>query len=300
MLNLLREQRGSAVVIMALSITMLMGFGAITVDLGNLYLNKTRLANMADAAALAGVQDLPDDPQGAVASSYAYAGQNGMGSDAVQVTLSDNNTVVTVNATRQVPLFFAKIFDMTVSNVSVRAAAAIRTITGTTGVVPFGIVKQQFIYGQRYILKAGGGGGYDGNFGALSLGGTGAAIYIGNIKFGYNGRLYVGEWVATETGNMSGPSDQGVSYRMGLDSAATFETVQKGSARIMIVPIIDSLTVNGRNEVLIVGFGAFFLEGSGGSGKDNYITGRFMQMVIPGEVGNGSENYGAYGSTLIE
>lgn len=300
MLKLLRAERGSVVVIMALTITMMIGFGAIAVDLGNLYLNKTRLANMADAAALAGVQELPDDPQSAVVSSYAYAGQNGLSSDVVQVTISNDNTVVTVNATRHVPLFFAKVFDMTVSDVSARASATIRAISGTTGVVPFGIVKQQFVYGQTYTLKAGAGGGYSGNYGALALGGHGANKYRDNIDYGYSGQLRMGDWVSTEPGNMSGPTSQGVNYRIALDPTATFQTVQQGSPRILIVPIIDSLAVQGRSDVEIVGFGAFFLEGVGGQGNNNYVSGKFMQMVIPGEMGSGAGDYGVYGSTLIE
>jgi hypothetical protein len=300
MLKLLREERGSAIVIMAFAITMMMGFGALTVDLGNLYLNKTRLANMADAAALAGVQDLPDDPQGAVSNSYAYAGKNGLSSDIVEVTLSSNNTVVTVNATRHVPLYFAQIFDLTISDVSAQASAAIRAISGTTGVVPFGIVQQQFIYGQTYTLKAGAGGGYSGNYGALALGGNGANEYRDNIENGYNGQLRMGDWVSTEPGNMSGPTSQGVNYRIALDPNATFATVQQGSPRILVVPIIDSLAVHGRSDVLIVGFGAFFLEGVGGQGNNNYVSGKFMQIVIPGEMSSGAGDYGVYGSTLIE
>lgn len=72
---------------------------------GNLYLNRTRLVNMVDAAALAGVQDLPGDPGAATASAYHYAAQNGMSSDVVTVTINDAKTTVTVNATRTVPLF---------------------------------------------------------------------------------------------------------------------------------------------------------------------------------------------------
>lgn len=40
-------------------------------------------------------------------------------------------------------------------------------------------------------------------------------------------------------------------------------------------------------DVLIVGFAAFFLEGVGGSGNNNYVTGTFMQMVVPGDISTG-------------
>lgn len=300
MLQLLRDQKGSAIVIVALGVTVMMGFGALVVDVGNLYLHKTRLANMADAAALAGVQDLPANSQLAVSNAYRYAAQNGMNSDVVGVTVSNNNRVIGVTATRKVPLFLARIFQLTSSDVTAEAAASISSISGASGIVPFGIVKQPFLFGQNYSLKAGAGGGYNGNYRALALGGTGASNYQGNIQNGYNGKLKIGDWILTETGNMSGPTNQGVAYRIGLDPTATFATVEKGSSRIVVVPVIDSIAVDGRNEVLIVGFAAFFLEGTGGQGNDNYITGKFRQMVVPGDISAEATNYGLYGSTLIK
>jgi len=300
MLRILREEKGSAMVVMVVSITVMLGFAALVIDIGNLYLNRIRLVNMADAAALAGVQDLPSSPQLAINNAYRYAAQNGTNSDVVGVSLSTNDTVVTVNVTRTVPFFFAKIFGMISTDVSARAVAGIKPITGVSDVVPFGVAKQQFIYGQTYTLKDGAGSGYDGNYGALALGGNGANIYRGNIENGYSGQLRIGDWVSTEPGNMSGATSTGVEYRISLDPTATFATVQTGSPRILIVPIIDSLTVNGRSEVQIVGFAAFFLEGVGGQGNKNYVTGRFLEMVVLGDTGSGSSSYGLYGASLIE
>lgn len=300
MLRLLREEKGAAIVVFALSVTVLMGFAALVVDVGNLYLNRTRLVNLADAAVLAGMQDLPGDPEAAITSAKSYAAQNGMVDDVVGIDISNNNTVLTVNVTRRVPFFFAQIFDMISTNVAARAVAAIRPITGVSGVAPFGVAKQQFVYGQTYTLKDGAGDGYSGNYGALALGGNGASLYRDNIEDGYSGQLRVGDWVSTEPGNMSGPTNKGVDYRISLDPAATFATVQKGSPRILIVPVIDSLDVNGRSQVQIVGFAAFFLEGVGGSGNKNYVMGKFMQMVIPGDTGTGATTYGLYGARLIE
>lgn len=300
MLQLLRAEKGSAIVIVALTMTAMMGFGALIVDVGNLYLNKTRLVNMVDAAALAGVQELPGNSQLGVSNAYSYALRNGMNSDVVGVNVTNNNKVITVTATRRVPLFFARIFQLTSSDVVAEAAASISPIGGASGIVPFGIVKQQFIYGKTYNLKAGAGGGYNGNYRALALGGTGANVYQGNIQNGYNGQLKIGDWILTETGNMSGPTNQGVGYRIRLDPTATVATVEKGSARIVVVPVIDSIDVDGRSDVLIVGFAAFFLEGAGGQGNENYITGKFMQMVMPGDISTEVAGYGLYGSTLIK
>ena len=65
--------------------------------------------------------------------------------------------------------------------------------------------------------------------------------------------------------------------------------------------MIDSLNVNGRKGAQIVGFAVFFLEGVGGSGKNNYVTARFMKMAVAGDVNKdpNASSYRAYSAVLI-
>ncbi len=86
-----------------------------------------------------------------------------------------------------------------------------------------------------------------GNFAALALGSTGASIYEGNITNGYDGTISVGDLILSETGNMSGPTYDGVSYR-----------VEHGLIYV-VIPILNTLDVNGRKIVEIVGFANFKL-----------------------------------------
>jgi hypothetical protein len=301
MLSFLREQKGSVAVLTALSMAVLLGFAAVVVDLGVLYLNRSQLINTVDAAALAGVQELPGQSEAALASASSYAQQNAKQGDTIATALGNGNTELTVSVSRNVNLFFARIFNRNSQTVSATAVAAIRPISSIGGAVPFGVVRQDFDYGVTYTLKEGGGDGYSGNYGGLGLGGTGANTYRYNIKYGYDGKLHVGQWVSTEPGNMSGPTDTGVSYRINQDPGATFETVAKDSPRIVMIPVLDSLMVEGRSDVQIVGFAAFFLEGTGGSGQDNYVSGKFMQLVAAGDITSSpSADYGLYGATLIK
>lgn len=298
MVKQLKGQQGSVAVITALMLTVLMGFAALALDIGNLYLNKTQAANMADAAALAGARDLTAGSGQAIATANLYAGKNGKTGDNVQATVNSDNTVITVTVTRNVPFFFAQVFSLLASDVSATSRAANKVVTGVLGAVPFSVEKQNFIFNTLYVLKDGGGSGSDGNYGALALGGQGANVYNYNISNGYDGKLTVGQWVDTAPGNMSGPTTDGVLYRISLDPYATFDTVKPDSPRIIIIPIIDNLDVNGQAEVQIVGFGAFFLEGVGGSGNDNYVTGRFIRTYISADQGSGTD-YGLRNIRLI-
>lgn len=293
------NQRGSITVLTVLAITVLLGFAALVVDIGFLYVNRAELVNMADAAALAGVQDLPGDTAQAEASGREYAAQNGQASDVVEVTVPTNKAVA-VTAKRTVNMTFAKVFGLNSVDVRAKAAAVLRPISGVIGVVPFGVVWQEFVYGTTYALKVGAGDGSTGNYDALALGSTGSRTYTDNIKLGYDAKLSIGQWVATETGNMSGGTSEGVNYRIGLDPYATFNTVEAGSPRIVIVPLIESITNDtGRHDVKIVGFAGFFLEGVAGSGNENLVSGKFMQTVFAGETSGTATDYGVYSAALV-
>lgn len=304
MLKILRQQRGSIAVLTALAFTAMVGCAALAVDAGYLYLTRARLATIADAAALAGVQELPVNTDAAVAAAAEYAQLNGRETDTVIPAVSDSDTTLTVNARRTVDLFFARIFGLNSAEVSAAATARVIPLSGAEHVVPFGVVKQNFVYGTTYNLKLGSGTGYNGNFGALALGDqTGASNYEDNIKYGYAGKLQISDWqpliVDTETGNMSGPTSRGVNYRLELRPTENFDTATKDSPRIIVVPVIDSLEGNGRHEVQVVGFAAFFLEGVAGSGSENYVYGKFMHAVVSGDTSSSVGEYGVYGARLI-
>lgn len=299
--SVLRNQKGATAALIAVTLPLLLGIGALTVDVGAIYLARAQLANAADAAALAGALELPDKPDSAVATAESFAQLNGKPGDSIlsEVAAGDNALKVTVG--RDIDLFFARIWSQFSKGITASATAEIMTYAGgNNAIVPFGIVKQPLVYGSTYKLKVGAGSGYDGNFRALALGGTGASNYESNIANGYKGTFKVGDWVLTETGDMTGPTVQGVNERLSRDSSATFDTVQEGSSRIVIAPIIDSFDVSGRSDVQIVGFAAFFLEGCGKKGNDNYVYGKFRQMVLPGDISSTVDNYGLYGVRLAQ
>lgn len=89
-----QHQRGAVAILAGLAVTVLFGFLALVVDLGNLYVNKTELQNAADAAALAGAKELLGTAAGidsAVQSAIATAALNksGMGKTAVAISANE-------------------------------------------------------------------------------------------------------------------------------------------------------------------------------------------------------------------
>lgn len=299
MMKLLKSQKGNVVVITALSLSALIGFTALVIDVGLLYFNRIQLTQLVDASALAGAsQFLPDATSTPSGAANDYAARNGLKAGD-RFTVNVTASTVTVTVDRTVNFILQPFFGRNTQRVSASATAAAGALRAATGVVPFGVEKQEFTYGQSVVLKAGGGSGDTGNYGALALGGTGAKTYEYNIINGYSGELHIGMKVSTETGNMSGPTNDGVNTRID-GTSSTFPPSDGSSPRIVTIPVLETLDVNGRKDVTIVGFASFFLESVGGSGQDAYVIGRFMKMPKPGEItSDPGSYYGLYNVKLI-
>lgn len=74
------DQRGGTAILFAVSATVLFGFGAMAVDVGNFFYEKRKLQTANDLAALAAASDLPRAQAAAGASTV----QNGFPSDTIQ------------------------------------------------------------------------------------------------------------------------------------------------------------------------------------------------------------------------
>ena len=299
-----QKERGSVVVLVALSLTTLLGFCAIVTDVGLMYAEKAHLQNSVDAAALAGVQELPSNPTLAEQIAQDYASQNGV--SAVTVTFEANNAKISVQATQQVPTYFARIWGITEEQISASAKAMMVPPTELSGAVPLSIQEQDFVYGQKYELKSGGGSGTSswylddsmnnaveisgagsgtpGWYGALELSDTGANTYETDLANGYSGALSVGQILDVKHGNMSGPTADGINTRLSRDTSVpknTIDNYDRNAPQIVYIPIVRIISESGNSiqEVQIVGFAAFFLEGVAGNGNDSVVTGWFIRAL---------------------
>ncbi len=300
----LSDERGSVLVIVALVMTVLLGFAALVIDVGILYFNRVALSNAADAAALAAVQELPDSPAAAEAVAVSYAAKNGVEESSTVATVLPDLYSVAVRVSRVVSLGFARVLGFDSVEVTARAKARVGPVNGVFGAAPFFVPDQVFVYGQTYVLKRPGGQGKGGNFGGLALGGRGARNYEDNIVHGYQGWLHTGDWVETEPGNMSGPTVRGVEERIARcthSPPCTFDSFVRECPRLIVVPVADVEPdeLTGRSSVLIIGFAAFFLEGVGGHGNECEVTGTFIRWALDSELG-GSGDYGLVSYRLEE
>jgi hypothetical protein len=298
--KLINNEKGSAIIIIALGLTAFLGISALVTDGGLLYLTRSRLSNAVDAAALAGAQELPGNPAEAINKAKEFAAMNKVILENNQIEIMNDNTAIKVFTNRNVEFSFAKFIGFDSSIVNGSAVAAIAPITQVDGAVPLGIEEFAFEFGKEYILKVGAGGSEEGWFGALALGGPGSKTYEENLKHGYEGSIKVGDILNVETGNMSNPTKRAIDYRIAQCIHIPYCTVDnfvRSCKRLLKVPVIID---GGHNKVEVVGFSMFLVDQVEGQGTGSIISGKFVKTVTTGGMSEDGISFGLYGVKLTQ
>jgi len=243
-----------------------------------------------------------------------------------QQSLPDEpNPRISVTLKRNHDFTFARVLGISSGTVEATASAVKTSPGGGTGVLPLSIKEEDLPeFGKQAVLKYDAQNVENGNFGPVRIDGSGASVYKDGMKYGSDSVVCADTTTAgecqetspecdgpeclTEPGNMTGPTSDGIDYRM--DNTADecndftgdngafvdngdgthylkpecnpFLASGEDSLRVVLIPIIDELC-NGSCEVTIKGFALFYLEGydSGKcSGNDCEIEGRFVKAHV--------------------
>jgi putative Flp pilus-assembly TadE/G-like protein len=122
----LRDERGQAFVLVVASLVVLLGMAALGIDVGSWYKAQRHDQAVADAAALAGSQALPDDPAQAQSLALDYANRNGVTLNAGDITFASHvsaNDTIRVSFSKPESTIFAKVFGIGSVQVGARAVA---------------------------------------------------------------------------------------------------------------------------------------------------------------------------------
>lgn len=334
--NRFRNESGQMLVLMGAGLAAFIAIVGISVDVGQVVFTRTDLQKVADAAAFAGAQDLPSS-SAATTNANTYTGLNASNtSAAVAITQTYNsNDTIQVTATRKVDYAFLRVVGLKGTTVSAKAKVRVGTYNGGSGVVPWGLVASNnkdflgnncfagmvngvptFKQNMKCVLKYGAGTNSGGDFGALALDSTGGSVYNDNIVNGSKKTFKVGQQVEAQTGNMQGPTSQGISDRLaqpkpstcntddrnqilhtGADGKTSITSGCENHPRIMIIPIVDKIANPAKSTIL--GFAFMYLLGQAGGGGHASIEMEFVSFTtaIPGGSYTGPAN--GSGSTAI-
>lgn len=253
-MNLRHRQNGAVLILVVVGMVAMLGLIGLALDGAHAMLNKTRLQNSVDAAALSGAKELDlagDEAQARAAVILAFAangaapGNHEIG-DAyadgtinlqIQFSKTSNPFVpgtipaeyVRVRARNfEMPIWFSQIVGATDKIVAATAVAGPSpTINVACNIAPMMVCGDPvagppfwgYTPGEPDVLKMSTPGGPvgPGNFQLIRLGdNTGANDLKFAMAGNYDGCAVSGEPVETETGNMVGPVAHGINTRFGI------------------------------------------------------------------------------------
>ncbi len=300
-----KNERGAALVTTAFFATAIVVFVGLVADAGLMMYQRTRMQVAADAAALAGAKALLNSEGQAIAAAQELAKQNGFPISASQIDIKKGSRV-TVAIDSPTDSLVSRVLAATQAQaepkapnqpstflIGAQASADLHCIELQHGARPWGVPDTDFGVGKEYILKQGAGGSTRGNFQALALDGSGANIYRQAILNGSKTTVKFGDMIASEPGNMNGPTVTAVNQLVGNDRTS-YEQARLNPSRtprVVTVVLLDKesfFNANGRSNVEVTGFARFFITYTTNRGE---VYGRFMDRVNTTEIVGTRLNY---------
>jgi Putative Flp pilus-assembly TadE/G-like len=296
-----KSDRGQSLVIVLLFMTVLIGMAAAVLDVGSWYRADRKLQANADAAALAGAQELPESAPAAQAAALSWADKNDGGVTAANIKFRTTviaNDTVEVTAERPAPGFFAKLFGFDSVQVRAKAAARAGVMNRARWAAPVAIdwrheKLQCKCWGDPTELdfeKVGPGAFRLMNIDS-SYGGTGPADIGAWIRGGLDAWMDNNRWYYSDPGMKPNSSH--------IKGALDFRDETE-----LLFPVYNAVRAQGAGfEYYVIGWAVFHVTGWDIRGvNDGKIYGYFVDMVWTG-VGStsaGSPHFGARTVELIE
>lgn len=268
----------------------LLGISGFAIDLGTWYRQQRTEQAAADAAALAGAQALPDDPETARADALAYADANGGGLTADDITIGSDrvpNDTISVRVGKSAPAVFTKLFGLTSVTIHTRAAARSDGVSSADYVAPVAVSSEHPMLGctpppcegatelDMVDLKAKGSPDAAGNFTLLDLrigagGAVGQSTLVDWLEHGYDQSMPLGVYTS-----VPGAMFNGAGFREALAGRVGSEVLFP----VYRPPIVRS----GSNaQFTIIGWVGFKITGSSGGGNSGKVLGSFTRFIAQG------------------
>ena len=125
--KLMRNNKGTSLVIMSFMLTAILGMSAVVIDIGRVIIEKQRLQNAVDSAVLAAAQELPNTVK-AVEIANEYIKENGYDTTDISITFSDSDSAIDIKGVKETDFMFARILGFDSKTVECSAGAAMGSV----------------------------------------------------------------------------------------------------------------------------------------------------------------------------
>lgn len=297
-----KNETGNAIILVSFAMLGLLSMTGLVIDGGSLYMTKSHLQKVANAAALSGVQEVFN----------SNSNVTNIVNEIIQLHKEESSIltdldikpegIVRLQLDKNMPLAFSTLFGVDTTNVGVIAAAEVGTMGAAVGAVPIGIDERfELELYKEYELKTDTVGADTGWFGILALGGPGAATYYDNLRYGYKHEIKYGDVIETQTGNVAGKTKTGINERINECPYTFDDAIKKKCPRIILIPVYETMVAEGNQikEVKIKGFAYFYLSRPV-TGNDTSVHGMFINFTGQGKINESALNRGAYSIRLTE
>jgi Putative Flp pilus-assembly TadE/G-like len=282
LLTRIRCDSGQAFVFVAVALTAFVGLAALVIDGGSWYQAQRKLQTAADAAALAGAQELPTRQSEALTVALDFAERNYSGIPAPTVTFPDAGTI-DVAATATAPGVFARIYGSAFNEVTVKAQAQARVFAPSElkNVAPIAvhrdkacIVTNPDCFGEPVKMTFDELDVTNSKFGLLDLdrdGNAGAGDMKCWIEEGYTEKCGNTNYLPVDV-DYPDASGEKNGIKQELEAAAAAEP-----ERELLFPVFDTASATGFH---VIGWAAFVIdEVVKWAGQEHVFTGHFVTFI---------------------
>lgn len=305
----LKAEKGFVAVFVALAMVVILGMSALSIDIGSAYLSMEKMQKAVDAAVYSAGRQLPvrtDDYNAINAikeSAIYYAGLNGFDNlPASDVTLGGAvygfYTNLRIETQGSVNTSFARIFDVDSLDFTKSAMVKMSAIEQTTGLIPLGVGKEEFLSVvqkqltdgvQKVVLKNTAGGGIGPFYSILDFdgkGGQGVDFSRDLGPSGYTGVVSMNDILYKGFGAKAGISDNIYdAHACPHYPACTPENYEPDCPSILKIPVY---TVMDSKTIRVDGFAAFILQPRTADQKTaDAIVGSYVRTLSIGTAGGG-------------
>jgi Flp pilus assembly protein TadG len=294
-----RSERGQALAYTVVFLTVFVGMAALAVDAGAWFREQRQLQTAADAAALAGAQELPlEDAARSSAADYATRNERPNATSTVSTKWSYNDTIDVVVRSKA-PGFFSKVFGILEVDVGAKAQARVAPPSELKNVAPIAVKNTQeklactptpcfreptrLNFDESRLTPS--------TFGLVDLSksghpaGVGSSQIVSWIEDGYPGYLGVNQWYDALTGQRIGPLR---------------DTLREQYGKTLLFPVFDEADPDAR-AFHVIGWAAFVITNVVEWRPDNkncrpdckVLEGYFVDYITTGFFsGTGTPNFG--------